>query len=157
MSRWPTSLAAKVTIPILLVIAPIAAVNSWLLVRSSEQQQRATLQQQAEATLVAVELAADVSDLVGLRRATMALGADPSVRRLVVVAGDPAIVMASSENSWVGLTAADLPEDVREALALGGRSQSSAFVTRTDHHAMTVSGSLQTREVGRGETISRTR
>ena len=121
----------------LLMAAPAAAlalVGVLGLHVESGQRLRRSLERRGEVVARLVQDAAEsAATPAGLQRFVGRVGADPDVRVVVVAAGVPARVVASSRLDWVGQPLAALPpevagEELRDALDRGG-------VHRTFHEA----------------------
>lgn len=115
-ARRTGSLTLKLTVPLVVITALVAASASW----HSSRDYAGSLQRESEKRGVtiarAVEDTAAIADVQGLRRAVSALGAGRDVTAIVVVAGRPARVVAATRNAFIGRSLDGLPHDVRAGI-----------------------------------------
>ncbi len=123
------SLKRKLLLPLLLLGAALAAVTIWGIHVEFQKQMLERVRQRGELVANLVNYAAESVARPGeLQRIVAAIGADEEVDLIVVVAGHPARVLASTRSVWLGKTLAELP--VKEV----GEDLEKAIQTRQSHH-----------------------
>ncbi|MCX5691439.1 MAG: PAS domain-containing protein, partial [Planctomycetota bacterium] len=119
------SLGTKILAPLSLGCALWVLLAYWATSQIGSHQARLLLHQRAETTARAVNYAAETID-VGpeLQRMVNSLGGERDVSLVVVVAGDPSIVIASTRNEWIGVPLSQIPnEHVRAELEAAVRTE----------------------------------
>lgn len=114
-ARHTASLTVKLTVPVVAIVALVGIAASWQTSRVYTDTLRQESEKRGETIFRAIEYSASVTDTPGLRRAVSALGADPEVAEIVVMAGRPARVVASTRNAWIGHPVGALPRDLKTA------------------------------------------
>lgn len=103
---WRHSLRLRLLLPLLLSIGGVLGLGGWAVYRLAQDQARGQLGSHANLYVDSVYLAAEsVSNLADLQRHVANLGAEREVKQIIVTAGQPAQVIASSRRAWLGLPA----------------------------------------------------
>jgi len=125
------SLKRKLLLPLLLLGAALAVVTVWGIHAEFQSQilERVRLRGELVANLINYG-AESVSRPGELQRIVAAIGADEEVDLIVVVGGQPARVLASTRNAWLGQTLAELPVN-----GMGG-DLGKTIQTRQSHHQL---------------------
>ncbi len=122
------SLKRKLFLPLLGIGSVLTAVSLLGIYVNAHQRLDRTLRLRAELIADMVREAEEhVSGPEELQRIVTAFGPEQEVSLIVVVAGDPSEVVASTEPSWLGLRLEELPtkdvgEDLEQAIASGAPS-----------------------------------
>ncbi|MDQ3622577.1 MAG: response regulator [Verrucomicrobiota bacterium] len=104
------SLKRKLLAPVLLISAAVAGLAVWGIHNTSRKQLVEKLRQRAELLAHTVNYAAEnVSQESDLDRIVSAIGGEAEVSLVVVVAGIPARVLATTRKAWLGKTLEELP------------------------------------------------
>lgn len=111
-SSRPRSLRRKILVPLLSIATVCLLLSGKLLHASFEAELIKSLILQTERVTDAVAAVAETITQQGqLQRIVNALGAERRVQLIVVAAGEPLRVLASTHNAWNGQLVADLPWD----------------------------------------------
>jgi len=116
-------------LPLLLFGAAVAAVTVWGIHADFQKQMLERVRLHAQLVANFVNYAAESVSRPGeLQRIVAAIGADDDIDLIVVVAGHPARVLASTRNAWLGKTSAELPVNDM------GADLEAATQTRQSYH-----------------------
>ena len=116
-ARRTGSLTLKLTVPVVVTAVLVGVAASWHSSRDYSDSLRRESEKRGQTLARAVEDTASVASAQGLRRTVSALGADREVAEIVVVAGSPARVVASTRNALIGRPLTSLTRDVRKGIA----------------------------------------
>ena len=123
--RVRSSLRARLLVPILIAGCVLAVAEGYFVRQQVQEGLREQALDTASSLARAVQIAAEVErSPEEFQRIVMGLGADADVETIVVVAGEPARVIASDRWSWYGKLLSELPdahvaEGLRNALQSG--------------------------------------
>jgi signal transduction histidine kinase len=148
--RSRRSLTVRLVIPIAVIglLATVAGLVAAAVRAEVRVGQEA--EQRAGDQIIALETVANVSDLAGLRRAATTTGAVRGVELVVVAAGDPLKVIASSSTELIGMPVSSLSNEVLPVVeSLQSSLAASAFHAARDGDELIAAGRLHVREVGR--------
>jgi diguanylate cyclase (GGDEF)-like protein/PAS domain S-box-containing protein len=110
-NRFRRSLTLKLLVPALAVGALAALAGGWLLYSQFKAHARAEMTRWAVSLADSVNYAAETSDdAADLERFVTALGAEPDIRTIVVAAGQPPQVLASTHMAWWRHSVAEVPD-----------------------------------------------
>ena len=146
------TLASRLGVPIFLLAIAGASAGLGVTARQATSLLRSEAEQRGLQHMLTLETVANVSDLAGLRRATTSTGAWPDVSLVIVAAGDPLTVLASSQTEMVGRLVDELPEELAmEINQVAGQDFMKKFDHRPDAHTIGIGG-LFTRDATRDGT-----
>lgn len=131
-TRWITrrlGLRGKIILP-LAGLAVVASVLGVVLIHMAQLRQRERhLHDRAASTSHAlIHAAKSISDPAELRRFVAAMACEESVETIVLAAGDPLTVIASTRSEWLGLSVSDLGEQTLLCCYLNAAAEASEEV-----------------------------
>ena len=122
------SLARRVILPLVVVVLLMMGVGGTALWKLAQRDASLRLERQAETMARSINYAAEtLHNDRELQRLVNAMGAEPDVNLIVVAAGNPPRVLASTRNDWIGLPVESLPragvgDDLTDAIRTGEAS-----------------------------------
>ncbi len=145
-----SSLQHKLMLPLLLTGVLLALASTVIATYIYQQHLREYVLQRAETLASSVQLAAETYDKTSeIHRVVTALGAERDVNLIVVVFGNPARVIASTRNEWLGLPLSELPyEGVADDLAEAITTRVGAQHVHRQTHELDFTLPLQRHEPG---------
>lgn len=146
------TLSTLVVLPIL--VAAVVTVIGGLSASSvlADKRLQAVAQDRASEQLTALETVANVSDIAGLRRAATTSGASRDVELILVVAGNPAVVVAASETALVGKPVQELDGELLRAVEERVASGVETTYRYQGDELLTATSSLRVRAITRDGT-----
>ncbi len=135
-SFWSFGLRARIVAPLLLIGLLLTAAGAFIVSHTSKRALRDHLAARAGAITRAIShLAETTGDESTLQRFVATMGAESQVDLIVVAAGEPLKVVASSRPDWVGLAASDLPDPAHTVCDLVRAVKSQQSSIEFEHDA----------------------
>lgn len=114
-----SSLAIKLVMPLTLLTLCVGGLGtacaSWML----KDRLRAEADRRAELLINAVTNAVEAADSSERRRIVLSMGGERDVKLILVAAGEPPRVVASTRNAWNGKLVSELPPEFAKEVAAG--------------------------------------
>ena len=107
------SLALKLILPLLLVALVAGGAEIWWAFHQEYQRLESELLHRAELLANSLTNGVENASPIERKRIVQTTGGERDVRHIVVVAGDPQKVVASTQNKWLGTPLDQLPDEVR--------------------------------------------
>jgi diguanylate cyclase (GGDEF)-like protein/PAS domain S-box-containing protein len=124
-SCWSYGLRARILLPLVVIGLLLTTATALLVSRASARSCREHVAARAAAITHAIcHLAETTADEGTLQRFVAAMAAEPQVKLVVVAAGDPPTVIASSRTDWLGLAVSQLPDSEHTSRDLSRAVQS---------------------------------
>ncbi|MBP8184619.1 MAG: response regulator [Pseudomonas sp.] len=131
------SLAWQIMLPLTLLWLGSGLVILLLAWRSGQTQLDNRMQERAQTILASVQMTAEtVSRVSDLRRVVLALGGEKGVHELLVVAGEPPVILASTQvqQQALALSALATDDEARHVLSKVLRERKAFRQMQTDNH-----------------------
>jgi diguanylate cyclase (GGDEF)-like protein/PAS domain S-box-containing protein len=110
-SFWTLGLRARVILPLVLIGLLAVSAGAFIIYRTSERSAHDQILRRAEAINHAIcHLAENTAEANSLQRFVVAMASEKDVKLIVVAAGEPLKVVASSKPEWLGLLTTALPD-----------------------------------------------
>lgn len=107
---WHHSLRIRLLLPLLIGITLVGGVGAWSVYQLASRQLQEQLIHRANLYADSAYFSAESGDDLGdLQRHVNSLGAEREVKSIIVTAGNPARIIASSRRAWLNMPVATLP------------------------------------------------